>query len=1644
QQLRLTLSLPTVSRSRLPHININSSARAFSTTTFRRHDVFHSLKEGSAANYLSTFQETPKTPQTLTEKIVQRYAVGVAKGKVLRSGDYVTLQPHKCMTHDNSWPVALKFMSIGATRINDSKQIVMTLDHDVQNKTEKNLKKYSQIEEFAKQQDIVFYPAGRGIGHQIMVEEGYAWPGTLAVASDSHSNMYGGIGCLGTPVVRTDAASIWATGKTWWQIPPVAKVNLVGKMPQGVTGKDVIVALAGLFNKDEVLNHAIEFTGTDETLGSIPVDDRLTISNMTTEWGALTGLFPIDATLHSWLRARATLAAMGEKQAKDHYQKEFIHERIDKLFTATGIVGKQLGHIFKPSLAADKGAIYAKELFLDLATLSPYVSGPNSVKVATPLAELQDQNILINKAYLVSCTNSRASDIAAAAQVFKDAAAANDNQIPKIADHVNFYIAAASTPEQVAAEHAGDWQTLLEAGAQPLPAGCGPCIGLGAGLLEPGEVGISASNRNFKGRMGSPDAKAYLASPEVVAASALSGRISSPGRYKVPGGYEGVRCGEGDGIAEADRMMTIEDMMEKAIKDVEGAIGTFDMATTKTQTVDKPATPDAQTETFTEILPGFPERINGEIVFCDADNINTDGIYPGKYTYQDDITREKMAEVCMENYDPNFGQTAKAGDILVSGFNFGCGSSREQAATAILAKGITLVVAGSFGNIFSRNSINNALMGVEVPKLANRLREVFSSTNSTSSQQVIKEPSQNHESLDSPPPAATSQPIDSKQLTLRTGWTLEWDVRRSTVTVQEGLDGAKWNVKVGELPPNVQEIIALGGLENWSVSIYTVRPHCQFVMPWLKRRAGPLIILGTSAIGGAAYRFLRPSDSSEASLNPHTFTSYTLVEKCTVSPTSAIFTLRNRDGAPEPDSVREVWKRSVWSVQIKQPQLQIGRAYTPLPPTSDSHKKGRDEPADIRLLIRHEEGGEVSTYLHRLPEESVIELRGPNTEIELPLDIKEIIFLAGGTGIAPAMQMVQALGRRTGSKMHILWANRRRDECIGGVSDVTANSVLSHDRKGWWQSLFAFGEPEHEPLVDDHNDKAKGAIVKELDALKERSKAGTRGLTVQYYVDEEKTFIQPTDLERRLARVSEEKGSKLIMVSGPDGFVEYWAGRKQWVGGRETQGSLGGVLSTIDLKDWKVFNMAIDLEKDAKHNVILAPPTSQQDPNVRPECFKSTLQECLFLTKPIRLTAGALLLFFGSVADLFGRKSMFIGSMFLFSVFCLGAGFSQSGLTLDVLCGILGIWSASAVPPAQGMLGTIYEKPSPRKNKIFGCFSAGNPLGFVLGTIVAGLFTQIFSWRSGFFLLAIVYFCTAVVACFTVPSDTMPKQSLNSETVKKLDLPGTAMTILGIGMLCAALSGAPHGWRTPYVLVLLILGMILIVAFVAWEIWYPYSMIDMNIFRDRDFSLLLITLSMGFLGFPVFSFWIALYFQLELEFSALMTGVHMLPMIIVGLLANLVAALLQHKVSNKLLVVIGAAAYLTSFVLAAVQRFGDSYWAFTFPALCLCVIGADFHFIVANSIAGSLLQTLARLCTVVAYGAAAAVFGAVEKKPSTSGYYANNAVEPYAAVFWFAAGCAFIGILFVPFLKIGTQGHKGDTGRVKAKVERRKPDEEGK
>ncbi len=648
--------------------------------------------------------------QTLVEKIAQHFAVGLPSGHRVQAGDYLSIRPQHVMTHDNSGAVIPKFQSIGASRVADKRQIVFTLDHNVQDTSEANVAKYKKIEEFAGQHKIDFYPAGRGIGHQIMCEEGYAWPGTMVVASDSHSNMYGGLGCLGTPIVRTDAAAIWATGRTWWQVPPVARCELKGKLRPGVTGKDVIVTLCGYFNNDDVLNHAVEFVGDGVT--SLSLDDRLTIANMTTEWGALVGLFPIDGITLDWLEKRiAFIKIRGLQRVPSDADGNGEHPRMNM---------KRLEQLRANAPKADDGAYYARELTLDLATVSPFVSGPNHVKVMTSVVEMQKKRVPVHKAYLVSCVNSRVEDLAAAAAVVRG---------KKVADGVEFYVAAASSEVQAESEKRGDWQALVEAGAQVLPAGCGPCIGLGTGLLEDGEVGISATNRNFKGRMGSRNAEAYLASPAVVAASAIHGYISAPAD-----------------VAMVETKGTIE-VRQK--------------------------TEDADTRV--SIVDGFPVKMTGEIIFCHLDNLNTDGIYPGKYTYIDDFTREQQAGVVMENYDPKFKELVKKRDILVGGYSFGTGSSREQAATALKYRGLQLVIAGSFSETYKRNALNNGFLAIEAPGLVDDLKTKFG----------------------------------TDKLTVRTSIKTTIDFRKSTLTAE----GKTY--KIGPVGEAAQELVVAGGLENW-------------------------------------------------------------------------------------------------------------------------------------------------------------------------------------------------------------------------------------------------------------------------------------------------------------------------------------------------------------------------------------------------------------------------------------------------------------------------------------------------------------------------------------------------------------------------------------------------------------------------------------------------------------------------------------------------------------------------------------------------------------------------------------------------------------------------------------------------------------
>lgn len=432
--------------------------------------------------------------------------------------------------------------------------------------------------------------------------------------------------------------------------------------------------------------------------------------------------------------------------------------------------------------------------------------------------------------------------------------------------------------------------------------------------------------------------------------------------------------------------------------------------------------------------------------------------------------------------------------------------------------------------------------------------------------------------------------------------------------------------------------------------------------------------------------------------------------------------------------------------------------------------------------------------------------------------------------------------------------------------------------------------------------------------------------------------------------------------------------------------------------------------------------------------------EITWLTASTSLSAGAFLLLFGKLSDLIlGRRMLFLASLFLFSMVALAAGFAKQAITLDVLTGVLGLFNASGVPAAQGLLSLSYPAhATKRRNYAFACFSAGNPMGFALGAFLGGGAAELFDWRAGFWLMAIIFFAFAVIGAATIPQDSAPKEPLNTETVKRLDLVGVFCVVFGIGMFSASLSlgdTAPQGWRTGYVLALLIVGALLLLAFVLWDMWIgdEYALVPMSIWKDRNFTVALSILSLGFLAFAPGTFFYALYLQNVKHSSPIIVAAYLIPMFIVGLIANAVAGLILHRVSNTILMWLSTACYTIAFLLLALNRQTTSYWALAFPAQMLIVIAADLQFNVCNmlvmtslptshqSVAGGIFQTAVRLTAVIGFGIATAVFNAVKASPSLSGFW-DTATQPYAAVFWICMAFSALSMCLVPFLTLGTQG----------------------
>jgi ferredoxin-NADP reductase len=307
------------------------------------------------------------------------------------------------------------------------------------------------------------------------------------------------------------------------------------------------------------------------------------------------------------------------------------------------------------------------------------------------------------------------------------------------------------------------------------------------------------------------------------------------------------------------------------------------------------------------------------------------------------------------------------------------------------------------------------------------------------------------------------------------------------------------------------------------------------------------------------------------------FVVYKLVGKEFVSSTASIFKLEPQEKSEEFQKYKDAWRKGIWNVHFKQPQIQIVRAYTPLPPNASA--LGNDE-NHLRFLIRRDPHGEVSSYLHSLPIGSSIELRGPNLEYQLTPDVKQVVFFAGGTGIAPALQVAYAMfdgdANKQGRKLHILWANRKREDCIGGRSDAPPPEPFPP--KPYWSGFFTTPKPKVQITATPD----RGIVVRELEHLKEKYPGQ---VTVEYYVNEEDTWIDKDVVFKALSRFDDKDFSlgsatpqeqRQILISGPSGFISYLAGPKEWRGGREEQGGISKIIAHAismnphNVKVWKI------------------------------------------------------------------------------------------------------------------------------------------------------------------------------------------------------------------------------------------------------------------------------------------------------------------------------------------------------------------------------------------------------------------------------------------------------------------------------------------
>jgi 3-isopropylmalate/(R)-2-methylmalate dehydratase large subunit len=432
-----------------------------------------SVKQKTKNNQLKETRE-----MNISEKILAK-----ASGKTtVHPGDIVDASVDVIMVHDLTGPLAIEaFKKIGVSKVWDNKKVVIILDHQIPAESVKMAELHKMLRKFSQEQAIRIYDVGEGgICHQVMPEKGYVTPGSLIVGADSHTCTYGAFGAFATGIGSTEAAAVFATGKIWLKVPEAIKFNVEGQFQKYVTPKDLILHIIGKVGVDGAIYKSVEFAGP--TMRAMSIAGRMTVCNMAVEMGAKNGVVEPDEITLKFLEGRVPKAKEAVKAWK-----------------------------------SDADAEYEKTIDIDVSDLEPQVAVPSSVDNVKPISRVAD--VTVDQAFIGSCTNGRIEDLRMAAQILKG---------KKVKKGVRALVIPASQEVYAQAIKEGLVEVFTESGALVCGATCGPCLGGHIGLLASGETCVSTSNRNFIGRMGSPQANIYLASPAVVAASALTGKLTDP------------------------------------------------------------------------------------------------------------------------------------------------------------------------------------------------------------------------------------------------------------------------------------------------------------------------------------------------------------------------------------------------------------------------------------------------------------------------------------------------------------------------------------------------------------------------------------------------------------------------------------------------------------------------------------------------------------------------------------------------------------------------------------------------------------------------------------------------------------------------------------------------------------------------------------------------------------------------------------------------------------------------------------------------------------------------------------------------------------------------------------------------------------